>query len=238
MRHLILLTPILTLAACGSHANAAGNGPQTTRNFSVGAFQSVELAGSDDVHVVSGKQASVVAFGPSAVLDRLDIHIEGGALKISRKRSGWHMGWSTSRGAVVTVTTSGIDAAALAGSGNLTVERVTRDSFKGSVAGSGELRLGEVHAAKLTLDVGGSGNISASGTASDASLFIGGSGDIVAPNLVTQTARVSVGGSGNAQLTARTSATISLAGSGNVTVKGTTNCQISKVGSGDARCLP
>jgi hypothetical protein len=238
MRHFVMLTPIIALAACGSHADAADDSAQTTRNFPVGAFSAVELSGSDNVHVVSGKQDSVSATGPSGVLDRLDIHVEGNRLKITRKRSGWNMNWGRSRGAVITVTTPGIDAAALAGSGNLTVDRAGGTAFKGSLAGSGKLLLSDVRVTDLTLDLAGSGDLSASGATQNANLSVGGSGDIAAENLVSQTAKISLSGSGNVQTSAKTSATISIAGSGNVTVKGTTNCQISKVGSGDARCLP
>jgi hypothetical protein len=238
MRRLVLLAPVFVLASCGSHADAEGHGPQTTRSFPVGAFSSVELAGSDDVRVVRGPQASVTATGPSNVLDRLDIHVEGSQLKISRKSSGWHLGSISSRGAVITVTTPGIDAAALAGSGNLNVDRATGNAFKGSLAGSGNFRIGDVRVFNLTLELAGSGDLTAAGETQNAALNLGGSGNIAAANLVSQTAKIAVGGSGDVELAAKTSATISVAGSGNVKVKGTTNCQISKIGSGDVRCLP
>jgi hypothetical protein len=235
MHHPVLLAPVVMLAAYGSHAQAANDGP---RNFPVSEFRSVELAGSDDVHVVRGNRVSVTATGPSEVLDRLDIHVEGNSLKISRKRTGWSMGWGSGRGAVITVTTPGISAAKLAGSGNLTVDHVAGAAFKGDVAGSGKMLLGDVRVPSLTLSLAGSGDLSAAGVARYAELSIGGSGHIAAANLVSQVAKISLSGSGNAQVGARERATISIAGSGNVTVKGTTNCQISKVGSGGARCLP
>ncbi|MDB5701646.1 MAG: hypothetical protein JWL66_1845 [Sphingomonadales bacterium] len=235
MRYPVLLAPLVLLAAYGSHAEAANEGP---RNFPVPGFSAVELAGSDNVHVARGNQVRVTATGPSEVLDRLDIHVEGDRLKISRKRSGWHMGWSSSRGAVITVITPGISAATLAGSGNMLVDYVGGTAFRGNVAGSGKLLLANVRVPTLTLDLAGSGDLSAAGVTRDVSLSIGGSGNIRAANLTGQVARISLSGSGNAQVGARVRAAISIAGSGNVTVKGTTNCQISKVGSGDARCVP
>lgn len=233
MRHLFLFAP-LALAACGSNAGA---GSQTTRSFPVGAFTGVELAGSDDVRVVSGSTPGVVATGPSDILDRLDIHVEGDRLKISRKHRSWTMGWGGShKGAIITVTTPGINVATLTGSGNLSVDRVSGNSFKGSLVGSGNLILAKVRVTQLALELAGSGNLGASGTATDARLDVGGSGAISALDLISQNANVSVGGSGDVQITAREGAKISVAGSGNVTVKGTTNCQVSKVGSGDASC--
>lgn len=239
MRYLVVLAPALFIAACGSSANAArDDGPQTTRRFPVGAFRSVELAGSDDVHVVPGNRQGVTASGPAGVLDRLDIRVEGGSLKISRRKSGWSMSWGSSRGAVITVTTPGINAAALAGSGNMRIDQVSGGAFRGSLAGSGKLIMPSVRVGTLALNLAGSGDISAAGSAQNAKLSVGGSGNLIAPRLVSQTADISVSGSGSAQTAARGRASLSVAGSGNITVRGTTNCAISKVGSGDARCIP
>jgi hypothetical protein len=233
------LTAVVATAICASSASAArDDGPQTTRSFPVGSFRSVELAGSDDVHVVRGNRQGVTASGPSGVLDRLDIRVENGALKINRRRSGWTMSWGSSRGAVVTVTTPGIEAAALAGSGNMRIDQISGGAFKGSVAGSGKLILPSVRVGTVALNLAGSGNINAAGAVRSARLSVGGSGDLIAPGLVSQTADVSVNGSGSAQVVARGRASLSLAGSGDIMVRGTTNCAISKAGSGDARCIP
>jgi hypothetical protein len=239
MRHFVILAPALAIAACGSNASAAhDDGSQITRNFPVGSFRAVELAGSDNVHVVRGDRVDVVASGPASVIDRLDIRVEGNTLKINRKHGGWTMNWGSSRGAVVTVTTPGIDAAALVGSGNLTVDHVSGGSFKGSLAGSGKLILADVRVTNVALNLAGSGDLSASGVVQNAKMAVGGSGNLSAAGLVSQTVDISVSGSGNAQGAARGHASLSIAGSGNITVKGTTNCAISKTGSGDARCLP
>jgi len=239
MRKLFLFTPLIVLAACGTSNGASrGDGPATTRSFAVGAFDSVELAGSDSVRVVTGAKAGVVASGPAAVLDKLDIRVEGNTLTIGRHRKGWRMGFDKSPGATITVTTPGIKAAAVAGSGDMTIDRAVGDAFAGSLAGSGNLDIANVLVRDIAFEIAGSGDLRAAGKAQAATLEIAGSGNIDADRLVSQTADISIAGSGNARVTAKGSAKISIAGSGDATVKGTGNCTVSKVGSGDGRCEP
>ncbi|MFX7025260.1 DUF2807 domain-containing protein, partial [Acinetobacter baumannii] len=84
-----------------------------------------------------GPQFAVHAEGPAEVLDRLRIERDGDTLSIGRK-STMGFEWST-RDATITVTMPAIHGASVTGSGDMAVERVTGDSFKGSATGSGNL---------------------------------------------------------------------------------------------------
>ena len=235
MRKVLLLVSLVALAACSrGEANSTVQGG--SRTFTVGAFDSVSLAGSDDVHVVRGPAVAVVASGPQTVLDKLDIHVAGSTLNIGRKRDMWGTGWSAGRGAVITVTVPAIVAASVAGSGDMSVDRVDGSKFEGTVAGSGALQLEALAVQTAKLTIGGSGNLVAAGTAGDSDLSVGGSGSLDVRKLLSRTATVSIGGSGNVRAAASETATISIAGSGDATVTGTDKCTISKVGSGEARC--
>jgi Putative auto-transporter adhesin, head GIN domain len=239
MRNTVGLMAFLALGACsGSDAATGESGPAGTRSYAVGAFDSVSLAGSDDVRVVSGPVASVSASGPAKELDRLDIRVEGSTLKIGRKRENWGMNWSSGPGVTVTVTTPGIKGAAIGGSGNMTIAKVSGDSFEGSIGGSGDLELSDAQVTRTELSLAGSGNIRIAGRTTSADLSIAGSGDIDADRLASQTADIAVAGSGNVRAATRGKAKISLVGSGDVTVKGTKDCEVSKIGSGEARCEP
>lgn len=243
MRRMTVLTTLgaaaALLGACSS-GNAAGSsdGPAGTRSFAVGAFDAVALEGADNVRVVTGTTASVVANGPADELDRLDIRVDGSTLKVGRKRGMWSIGWHSGPGVTVTVTTPGIKEASIGGSGDMTVDRVRGDAFKGAIGGSGDLDIADIQTANTSLSIAGSGNIRAAGTAADADLSLAGSGDIDVRNLKSQTADISIAGSGNVQAAVSGKAKISLIGSGDVTVKGTRDCSVSKIGSGEARCEP
>lgn len=231
----VVLAPLAALAACGVGSSQAGDaGPAETRNFAVGTFSAVSLEGSDDVRVVRGSVIAVVANGPKAVLDRMDIRVEGTVLKIGRKRASWSMGYD--KGAVVTVTMPNIAAAAISGSGDINVDRVAGATFDGSIAGSGNLTLALLQVQRAKLSIAGSGGLQAVGATVDATLSSRGSGDIDAAGLVAKRATISAQGSGGIRAAASESAAISMAGSGDVSVTGTDRCTISNTGSGKATC--
>lgn len=239
MRKVMGLTAFLLLAACsGSDASTVDAGLAGTRSFPVGAFDAVSLLGSDDVKVVTGATAGVVASGPADQLDKLDITVEGSTLRIGRKREAMGMSWSSGPGVTVTVTTPGIKAASIAGSGDMSIDTVRGGSFKGSIGGSGDLYLADVDVLRATFSVAGSGDVRAKGKAATTDFSVAGSGDIDAAALSGETAEIAIAGSGTVNAAASKRAKISLVGSGDATVKGTRDCDISKIGSGEALCTP
>jgi hypothetical protein len=237
MRTTIGLIAIALLSGCsGSDAAPGKPGPDGTTQFTVGAFDAVALEGSDNVRVVTGATAGVVASGPADQLAKLEITVEGSTLKVSRKRDNWGMNWSSGPGVTVTVTTPGIKSAAIGGSGDMSIDRVRTASFKGSIGGSGDLDIADIEVANAEFSIAGSGNVRAAGKATETEFSLAGSGDIDATRLAGETVAISIAGSGNVRAAASKRAKISLVGSGDAEVKGTTDCAVSKIGSGEARC--
>ena len=213
-------------------------GPATTRNYQVGAFERLEVAGPYEVTVATGSAPSVRAEGGERAIERMIVEVEGGTLKIHpRKRSGMSFGWSSNHPVKLAVTVPRLSAAAIAGSGDISVDKVSGDSFEGGVAGSGNLRLGQVDVKRLKAGIAGSGEIDAgSGRAVVAEYEIAGSGDIDAGGLVAETASVSIAGSGNVAANATGTASVDIAGSGDVRMTGGAKCSVSKAGSGNVDC--
>ena len=227
----------LLAGACHFSADAEERdpGPQVSRNYHVGAFDKIAVAGPYEVNVVTGGQPGVSAKGGENLLAETDVIVEGDTLKIMPKK---HKGirWNWNRGkAVFTVNAAALRGAAIAGSGGITVDKVTGD-FDGDVAGSGDLRLASVAGGKIKLAIAGSGDVSAAGKADSVNLSIAGSGDINAGGLAAQTADVSIAGSGNIAANASGTADVSIMGSGDVDISGGAKCTVSKHGSGDVRC--
>ena len=227
----------LLAGACHFSADAEERdpGPQVSRNYQVGAFDKIAVAGPYEVNVVTGGQPGVSAKGGENLLAETDVVVDGDTLKIMPKK---HKGirWNWNRGkAVFTVNAAALRGAAIAGSGGITVDKVAGD-FDGDVAGSGDLRLASVAGGKIKLAIAGSGDVSAAGKADSVNLSIAGSGDINAGGLAAQTADVSIAGSGNIAANASGTADVSIMGSGDVDISGGAKCTVSKHGSGDVRC--
>lgn len=228
----------VALAACGT-GNAQDGGPTTARSFPVGGFERIEVAGPFDVNVTTGGQPSVSARGPGELLGKMVVEVEGNTLKIRpERRNSWFgngFRWNGAK-AVVTVSAPTLSGAAIAGSGNMQVNRVSGPSFAGEIAGSGNLSIGEVRVQDLRLEIAGSGEASAAGQAAQARYEIAGSGDIQAGRVQSEQVRVEIAGSGNVEANARSTARVDIAGSGDVRVTGGARCSVSKAGSGNVQC--
>jgi hypothetical protein len=236
MRKALILLPVLMLGGC--HAAFGGESHErATRNFQVRAFDKIALAGSADVEVRTGSAPSVRAEGDKEAIDRLDVRVENGQLKIGRRQDdGWHFGFVHDRHLRLIVTVPSLAAASIAGSGDIHIDKVTGSRFEGSTSGSGDLMLAQMEVGEARFSIAGSGDVRAAGKAATASLSTAGSGDIRAGGLETGSVKVSVLGSGDVQVRATQSAEISIMGSGDVHVAGTKNCNVHKAGSGDAQC--
>jgi hypothetical protein len=224
-------------AGCGQ-TRVEDGGPTVQRNYQVGAFERIEVAGPYEVEVRTGADPSVSASGPERLMERLVVEVRGDRLVIhSRNERRWWSGWRGRGTARVQVTAPSIRAASLAGSGGISLDQVSGASFEGSVAGSGDLRVDSVEVESLKLSVAGSGDVRArSGQARRAEYGVAGSGDIDARGVRSETVAVSVAGSGDIRAEATGTADVSIMGSGDVELTGGARCNVSKAGSGEVRC--
>lgn len=241
MRFPMLLISTLAIAACGMSADAQegeGTGRVSKQDFQVGAFEGVALAGSHDVVVTVGGASAVRAEGDAEIIEKLDIRVENGTLRIGTKKgSSWSSGFMRNRAPVtVYVTMPSITSAAVAGSGDMRIDKVEGKDFEASIAGSGDLEIAAMRVEQADFSIAGSGDIKASGNTGIAKVSIAGSGDVDLAGVEAREANVSIVGSGGVQAKASETADISIMGSGDVAIAGGAKCTISKRGSGEVRC--
>jgi hypothetical protein len=240
MRFILISASLMMLGGCNMSADArqsdGGEGQGTERRFNLGGFDTVSLAGPHDVIVTTGPAHSVRAEGDPETLDRLKIEVEGSNLKIGAERGSWSFGWKNVGKTIIHVSMPAIRGTAIAGSGDMRVDRVQSDRFTASIAGSGDLQIGSLKARDAKFSIAGSGNIRASGSAERADISVAGSGDVDLGSLETKAAGVSIVGSGDVRARAMEVADVSIMGSGDVTLSGSARCMVNKRGSGNVRC--
>lgn len=238
-RFLIPASTAIALAAAGCHVSADAEdrdaGPKVDRSYQVAAFSKIAVAGPYEVKVVTGGAPGVSARGGENLLNETEVVVDGDTLEIRpKKRKGFHWNWNNGI-AEFTVNAAALRAAAIAGSGGITVDKINGD-FEGDVAGSGDLRLPAVTGGKIKLAIAGSGEVHAAGKADSVEVSIAGSGDVDARDLAARTADVSIAGSGNVAANASETADVSIMGSGDVDLTGGAKCTVSKAGSGNVHC--
>jgi hypothetical protein len=225
-------------SACG-HDRGEGPGANVSRNYQVGNFQTIEVAGPYDVTVRTGANPGVSAQGSEKLLERTVVEVRGNKLVIRpEEHNGWfHFGWSSRGKANFTVTVPQLSGATIAGSGDIRVDKVQGNRFEGTVAGSGGIDVAAMDVQSLKLSIAGAGGVKAgTGKARSAEYEIAGSGDVDAGAVQTQQAKVSIAGSGSVRAHSSGTADVSIMGSGDVDVSGGAKCNISKAGSGNVRC--
>ena len=229
------------VSACGhANGNEGGDaGPTVARNYQVGSFNELELAGAYDVDVKTGPTASVSARGPEKLIERLVVEVKGNKLLIHpRKDRGWfNRGWNSHGKVELTVVVPALQAATLAGSGVIAIDKVQGDRFDGQIAGSGDLKLGAVDVGLLKIGIAGSGDANAgNGKARNAEYEIAGSGGVDGGGVAVEDLKISIAGSGDVKANATKTADVDIMGSGDVDLTGGAKCSVSKAGSGDVRC--
>lgn len=218
----------------GSAPFVAMAAPQT---YELEPFAEISTVGPQDVVVTRADAYAVRSEGSPEALGLLEVTVEDGELVI-RPRDQFRFGfdWSRLASATFHVTMPQLEQVSVAGSGSVRIDRIEGESFSGTIAGPGELNIATMTVDEADFRIGGSGNVTAAGTAREASVSIGGSGEVRAGGLMARTAEVSIGGSGDVALTVQDEADISIAGSGDVDISGPARCSVSRMGSGEVRC--
>lgn len=240
MRSKAVIMAALLLGACGigNAQDHKASGPQSTRSYDVRGFERVALRGSDDVIVKVGSAESVSVSGPADVLNELEVEVKNGELRLGRKRGNWGVNMRDARGhAVFTVTLPRLTGAAVAGSGDMSVDRAQAPAFSGAVAGSGNLRIAALQAETASFDIAGSGDTQIGGGGARAlTVSIAGSGDLDGAGFKAENAKISVAGSGNVRAGVAKDADVSIIGTGDVEIIGSAKCRVNKMGPGNVRC--
>lgn len=238
IRFIAIAASALAVSGCNftSHDEQKDPGPTVTRTYQVGAFDKIEVAGPYEVTVTTGGQPGVSATGGDKLIGETKVEVDGTTLKIQPKQHhGLNLFWGHQGKVQFTVTTAMLNAADIAGSGAITVDKVAGD-FKGDVAGSGKIKLAAVNGGAMDFSISGSGRIDAAGKATSTKVEIAGSGDFDSSGLAATNADVSIAGSGNIRANASRTAKVEIIGSGNVIITGGAKCEVDKTGSGNVTC--
>lgn len=245
----ILFAVAAGVVAAGSAAlildsSDEGHGPPTSAlvapseaTYQAANFDEISTVGPQDVVVTLGDSFSVRAEGSPQALAILDATVVDGRLTIKPKDAHFNFyGWPESASATYYVTLPRLDGVAVAGSGDVTVDRIEGDSFDASIAGPGSLAIAAMKVGNANFSIGGQGDITVAGTARDTHVGIAGTGEVQGGGLSSDTASISIGGTGDVALTVQKEAKVSIMGTGDVDISGPGRCSVTQMGRGDVTC--
>jgi hypothetical protein len=175
-----------------------GSGTAVSEIRAVAPFDSIDLAGANNVSISVGAEQSVRVRADDNLVGRITTDVRAAQLVIDNR--GSFRSHSPIR---VEITLPVLDAVSLSGSGTLTVQAVRADA--------------------LTVALPGSGTIRVSGTADRLRATVDGSGDLRLNNLTAARATAVVSGSGLIQLVATEALDAKVSGTGSILYGGVPN---------------
>ncbi len=205
--------------------------------YQLASFDEIATVGPQDVVVTLGDTFSVRSEGSPEALALLEPVVEDGRLTIKPRDADFNwFTWPRSAEATYYVTLPRLDGVAVAGSGDVSVDRIDSPSFEASIAGPGSLAIAAMKVDNASFSIGGQGDVSVAGTARETHVAIGGTGEVQGGGLRSETASISIGGTGDVALTVDKEAKVSIMGTGDVDISGPARCSVTQMGRGNVRC--
>lgn len=236
MKRIFFLLAVLALA--GSSCRLAGkrvkgNGNLTTEDRPINKAQKIKLSSSYEVEITQGPVTSVKVEADDNLLPYILTKEENGFLVISSKRN---VNISAENSIKVYITTPKLEQVNISGSGNVTGKSKFTDGDKLTlnIGGSGDIWL-EVNTPEVHASIGGSGNMTLKGETKNETISIAGSGNYTADELKAENAKVNIAGNGDVKVYADISLDISIAGSGSIYYKGAATVKQHVLGSGEVK---
>ncbi len=238
----------LLLAACGGPMR--GSGQIETESRDVRGITTVELDTSGNLIIAQGDAESLTIEADDNILPLLTSEVVGGTLRL-RTRPNTSMNPTR---IVYTLTVTDLRAITVNGSGGVTTQALTADTFTLTGSGSGGITVAALQAS-LNVFLNGSGNITVddltaetvsiahdasgtltlSGTATSQTAALNGSGTYAGDGLRTQRAHITVNGSGSAAVNVSETLNAVISGSGSITYSGSPTVTTEDDGSGSVR---
>jgi hypothetical protein len=209
-----------------------GSGNIVTENRSVGEFIRIDMAVPAILTVRQGASPSLIIEGDDNILPLIVTNVQNGDLIISYSRPCMR----PSSPVLIQATMQDIQGLILLGSGEINSSgTLAVNHLDTQLVGSGKMDLA-VNATTLNTTITGSGNEQLNGKVVTHQIRIPGSGSVHAFELNTDTTRIEIIGSGNADVNANSALIIQITGSGSVQYTGSvSDIQQSITGSGSVK---
>jgi hypothetical protein len=241
----VILGAGLLLSGCIPFHIVRGDGDLVTKEISVGDYSKIKAAKATSVEIVytqSGDNTPLTVTADRNILDRYDIRVESGELKIlplaeyddrfmfnptkfTVTTSSSALSRIDMAGGVVFTADSRLEGEELrietAGSATVNLnDTVAIGDIKISTAGSATVNAPALEGRSFDCEIAGSGKINAGGNVEKASFDIAGSGKVKAFDLQVEEMGCDISGSGNIEISVSRTIRANIAGSGSIKYKG------------------
>jgi hypothetical protein len=204
-----------------------GRGDIIEETFGIDDINSIDLRMDAQVFLTQGDQRQVVISGQANIIDEIDFRVRNRELVIDNHRCIRNF-----EPVEIFITVPDIRQLSIAGSGKIISEnQLNVNDLELSISGSGDMELDMV-GDDVNGRISGSGSIDLRGIIDDLNFTVSGSGTLRAFDLESQTANLTISGSGDIEVTVIEVLDVRISGSGSVYYRGNPRVDSRISGSG------
>jgi hypothetical protein len=228
--------PVAGTVIVGSASSRTdGSGRRADDVRALEPFSAVKIDGPIDVVLKASDREQVTVNFDDNLLQLIETRVIAGAAPVLDIRIQPTAGFKSSRKPKVVIEFKSISALSLRGSGDVHADVLRGPLLAISIAGSSDVKVDHMDVDVLGVSIGGNGDFTATGRADEQGYNIAGSGDVLAGDLVGQTVKVRIAGSGDVRVHAQQLLDVAVAGAGDVLYRGSPMIRKSIAGSGEVR---
>ncbi|NND31412.1 MAG: DUF2807 domain-containing protein [Saprospiraceae bacterium] len=192
-----------------------GRGEIIEESFRIDDVHSIDLRMDAIVFLTQGDDREVVISGQANIIDEIDFRVRNRELVIDNHRCIRNFDEIQ-----IFITVPDIRELSIAGSGKISSQnQLNVNDLQLSISGSGDMDL-DIVGDDVSGRISGSGSMKLSGLIDDLNFTVSGSGTLRAFDLESQTANVTISGSGDVEITVIEALDVRISGSGNVYFRG------------------
>jgi hypothetical protein len=224
-RWLVWLGAAALLAGCGllqgqGSRIITGSGNVTRETRVVTGVNSVTLEGIGEVVLQQGAAEGLVIEAEDNLLPLITSAVQDGTLRLGFDRATWQDTLRPTQPIRFLLTVRDLQAFDLTGQGSLYAADLQTTGLALRISGSGDVTINHLEAGTLDVRIEGTSTVTLAGRVDDQTVLIAGTGQYQAGDLESQTARISVGGLGDAVVWVRGDLSADIGGSGTVSYWG------------------
>ncbi|MBK6730001.1 MAG: DUF2807 domain-containing protein [Bacteroidetes bacterium] len=200
-------------------------------NRLVAPFDEIEVSGGFEIIINQGTQTPVKISGSEDDIKHIKTEVKDNTLKIGIDNHG-NKNYNLGK-VIIEITVPELYEIESAVSSTIKCNGTFGGAkdMEFSISGSGTIAI-DVNANELDAKIAGSGEMMFSGKANEVDFEISGSGNFKGETLISNSAEITISGSGNAYITAQNTLEVNISGSGNVYYGGSPKVNTSISGSG------
>lgn len=225
---------LLSLSSCRYFGGEKiyGDGNIVTNQRNLTGFNSIEVSGAIEVHIVQGPE-SVKVTADQNLQEYIEIFTDRGVLVIQNKKN-----FNLEPTGEIKILVSAPNYT------NLDVSGASAITSDGPITGNSELGIEasgaskvelNVNVPRLSVDISGACNVNLNGKSTDFVAQASGASNVKAFNLITENADVDLSGASEAEITANTKITVDASGASHVSYKGNASVAQNVSGAGSVK---